>query len=269
MPASRLADAFAALRQRGRKAFVAYLCAGDPDLERTVELVAALAEAGVDVVELGIPYSDPMADGPAIQAACDRALRAGTTVRGVLDAVRRIRMRSAVPIVAFTYANPLLAYGVERFAADAAAAGVDGVLPLDLPPEEGPELLAALRAAGLATVCLVAPTTTPERRRLLGAATGGFLYYICRMGTTGERADLPEDLAAQVAGLRAATTAPVCIGFGISSPAQAAAAAAVGDGVVVGSHLVRLVERHAGDPALAALVGARARALAEAVHAAP
>ncbi|MFM2091779.1 MAG: hypothetical protein RLZZ127_2268 [Planctomycetota bacterium] len=268
MAQDRLAAAFTRLREGGRKAFVAYLCAGDPHLDATVECVVALAEAGVDVVELGFPYSDPMADGPAIQAACDRALRAGATVAKVLAAVHRIRERTQVPIVAFTYANPVLAYGPERFAADAAAAGIDGVLPLDLPPEEGPEILAALRGAGLATVCLVAPTTTQERRRLLGAATGGFLYYICRMGTTGERADLPEDLAEQVAALRAATPAPVCIGFGISSPEQAAAAARQGDGVVVGSHLVRLIERHAADPALPRLLRERAAAIAAAVHAA-
>ncbi|MFW5845342.1 MAG: tryptophan synthase subunit alpha, partial [Planctomycetota bacterium] len=154
---NRLEQCFADLRRSGRKAFIAYICAGDPDLDTTVELVCALAEAGVDVVELGIPYSDPMADGPVNQAACERALAGGTTVRGVLEAVRRMRSRCQIPLVFFTYINPILAYGMEAFARDAAAAGADGVLPLDLPPEQDPELLQQLRDGGLATVCLAAP----------------------------------------------------------------------------------------------------------------
>lgn len=267
MSDNRISRRFAELKSTGTKAFIAYLTAGDPHLDATVDLVVAMAEAGVDVIELGIPYSDPMADGPAIQLACMRGLASGTTVAKVLDAVRRIRLRSQVPILFFTYVSPVMAYGIERFARDAAAAGADGLLPLDLPPEEGPEFLAAMRAAGLATVCLAAPTTLPARKRYLASQSEGFLYYICRLGVTGERVDLPADLADQVALLKAATTAPVCIGFGISTPEQAAAAASFGDGAIVGSHLVRLIEKHATDPQLVQLVAKRAGELAAAVHA--
>lgn len=264
--ANRINRCFTALRAEGRKAFIAYICAGDPDLDATVELVVAMAARGVDIIELGIPYSDPMADGPANQAACERALASGTTVRGVLDAVRRIRTRTQVPLLFFTYLNPVLAYGVQRFATDAVAAGVDGLLPLDLPPEEGPELLAIMRAAGLATVCLSAPTTPLKRKKMLMRASRGFLYYVCRLGVTGERAELPADLALQVAALKRTADAPVCIGFGISSPEQAALAASHGDGVIVGSHLVRLIEKHGQDADLVAKVAARAGELAAAVH---
>ena len=264
---NRISRRFADLRAEGRKAFVAYICAGDPDLDATVEIVVAMAEQGVDVIELGIPYSDPMADGPANQAACERALASGTTVRGVLDAVRRIRARTQVPLLFFTYLSPVLAYGAERFAADAIAAGVDGLLPLDLPPEEGPEFLAAMRAAGLATVCLSAPTTPLSRKKMLMRESRGFLYYVCRLGVTGERSELPADLARQVKTLKGVSDAPVCIGFGISSPEQAALAAAHGDGVIVGSHLVRLIEKHGKDGDLVQRVAGRAGELARAVHA--
>lgn len=267
MTENRISRRFADLKAQGRKAFIAYLTAGDPHLDATVELVVAMAEAGVDVIELGIPFTDPMADGPAIQAACMRGLASGTTVTGVLEAVRRIRQRSQVPILFFTYLSPVMAYGVEKFARDAVAAGADGVLPLDLPPEEGPEFLAALQATGLATVCLAAPTTTPERKRFLASKSQGFLYYICRLGVTGERTELPEDLGPQVALLKAATTAPVCIGFGISTPEQAAAAARFGDGAIVGSHLVKLIEKHGADADLVAIVAKRSGELAAAVHA--
>jgi tryptophan synthase alpha chain len=270
---NRLAARFAELRAKGKKAFIAYLCAGDPDLDATVELVVAMAEHAdparrVDVIELGIPYSDPMADGVAIQAACDRALRGGTTVRGVLDAVRRIRARTQVPLIAFTYLNPVLAYGRDAFARDAVAAGVDGVLPLDLPPDEDHAVIDAFRAAGLANVCLAAPTTTAARKKLLARESRGFLYYVCRLGVTGERATLPEDLGRQVAQLKAVSAAPVCIGFGISTPEQAAEAARHGDGAIVGSHLVRMIETHRGSrEELVDALARRAGELAAAVHA--
>ena len=272
--ANRIAQAFTRLKATGQKAFIAYLCAGDPDLDATVELVVAMAthpdpQRRVDIVEIGIPYSDPMADGVAIQLACDRALKAGATLRGVLAAVRRIRARCDVPLLAFTYLNPVLAYGVEAFARDAVAAGLDGVLPLDLPPDEDHAVIDALRAAGLANVCLAAPTTTPARRAFLAKESRGFLYYVCRLGVTGERSTLPADLAKQVASLKRVGSAPVCIGFGISTPEQAADAARVGDGAIVGSHLVRLIEaKGAGDRGdLIATVAGRAAELAAAVHA--
>jgi tryptophan synthase alpha chain len=269
---NRLARRFSELQQTGKKAFIAYLCAGDPDLDTTVDLVLAMAEQAdpaqrVDAIELGIPYSDPMADGVAIQAACDRALRAGATLRGVLAAAKRIRARSQVPLVAFTYINPVLAYGRDAFATDAVAAGFDAVLPLDLPPDEDHEIIESFRRAGLANVCLAAPTTTTARKRFLAKESRGFLYYVCRLGVTGERASLPEDLGLQVAALKAVSSAPVCIGFGISSPEQAADAARHGDGVIVGSHLVRMIEHHRGDRrSLVAAVAKRSGELAAAVH---
>lgn len=265
---NRIADRLQANAAAGRKSFVAYLSAGDPSLDATVELACAFDAAGVDVLELGVPFSDPMADGVAIQASYERALKAGATLPGVLDAVRRIRARSALPLLLFTYLNPVLSYGTDAFARDAAAAGADGVLLLDLPPEQDPAMLATLQTHGLATVCLAAPTTLPERRRFLARNSRGFLYYICRLGVTGERADLPRDLVKRVRELKRGTDIPVCIGFGISTPEQAAAAAAAGDGAVVGSHLVKLVERHGASPDLVRLVAARAGELAAAVHAA-
>ncbi len=264
---NRIDATMQALAATGRKAFVAYITAGDPDLERSEAIIAALAEAGVDIIELGFPYSDPMADGPVIQAAGERALAAGTTVPGILAMVARLRRRTQVPLLAFTYINPLLRYGVERFVSDAAAAGLDGILPLDLPPEQDRGLASAATAAGLALVRLVAPNTVPARRRTLARSSSGFIYYVCRYGVTGERSALPEDLAEQVADLRRhAGGVPVCIGFGIASPQQAAAAAAIGDGAVVGSHLVQLVAEHRQDPQVAAIVADRAAALAAAVH---
>lgn len=264
---NRLERRFADLRAAGRKAFIAYVTAGDPDLAVTEALIPALDAAGVDVIELGVPYSDPMADGPAIQQACERALASGTTLRKVLATVRAIRARSAVPILLFAYVSPIEAYGVDRFVREAARAGVDGVLLLDVPPDEDDGLRARLRAGGLATVSLVAPNTAPERRVQLARASRGFVYYVSRFGVTGERTDLPRDLRRQVTALRKASDLPVCIGFGISSPEQAATAAGHGDGVVVGSHLVRMLERGAGDPDLVATVARRAGELAAAVHA--
>lgn len=264
---NRIARRFAELKKEGRKAFIAYLGAGDPSLDATVELVVAMAEAGVDIVELGIPFTDPMADGQANQDAAARALAAGATVGGVLDCVRRIRARSQVPLLFFTYLNPIVAYGVERFAADAVAAGADGILLLDLPPDEEPGFIKTMRTAGLANVCLAAPTTTAKRKQYLARQSRGFLYYVCRLGVTGERAELPADLKEQVASLTAVGKAPVCIGFGISTPEQAAMAASAGDGVIVGSHLVKLIEQHGRDPELVRIVAARAGVLAAAVHA--
>ncbi|MCS6970741.1 MAG: tryptophan synthase subunit alpha [Planctomycetota bacterium] len=264
---NRIARRLADNRAQGRRSFIAYLTAGDPDLPTTIELACALDAAGVDVLELGIPFSDPMADGVAIQASHGRALAAGTTPRAVIDAVRRIRERSQLPLLLFTYLNPVLAYGVDAFAGAAAQAGADGVLLLDLPPEEDPSLLERFLAHGLATVCLAAPTTPSRRARFLAQRTRGFLYYICRLGVTGERDQLPPDLPEKVAALKQAADIPVCIGFGISTPEQAATAARFGDGVVVGSHLVRLIEQHGREPGLVRLVAERAAQLAGAVHA--
>lgn len=263
---NRIPAMFERLGADGKKAFVVYLTAGDPNLADTIELVVGLDKAGVDLIELGIPFSDPMADGAANQAAAERALAAGTTLQGVLDAVATIRARSQIPILFFTYMNPLMAYGFKAFATAAITAGVDGVLLLDLPPEEDPTVLDTFRKAGLATVCLVAPNTPPARRQELAEASTGFVYYVCRYGVTGERATLPKDLGKQVTSLRKQSGVPVCVGFGISTPEQAAMVARHGDGVIVGSHLVRIIEQHRGKGSPVKKVIRRARELATAVH---
>jgi tryptophan synthase alpha chain len=209
-----------------------------------VEVALALESAGSDVLELGVPFSDPLADGPVIQRASERALRRGTTLAAVLDAVRRIRKKSQLPIVLFSYANPLLRYGLERLARDAHEAGVDGVLVTDLPPEEAGEWIPVARQADLDTVFLAAPTSSDERLRRVAEATRGFVYAVSRTGVTGETEALSGDARPLVARLRSLTDVPVALGFGISTPEQVQSAAGVADGVVVGSALVRFLEEH-------------------------
>ena len=239
---NRLQSRLGAMQRRGEKAFVVYLPAGDPDLATTEKLLPALEQAGADVIELGVPFSDPMADGAANQAAAERGLASGTTVAGIIAMVARVRAAGCdVPIMLFTYLNPILAYGSERFATDAAAAGIDGILALDLPVGADDQHLKIWRQGGLATVCLIAPNTAPERRAKIAKASRGFVYYVCRFGVTGEQNELPTDLQEKVNELQNHAKAPIYIGFGISTPEQAAAAASAGDGCIVGSHLVRIL----------------------------
>lgn len=244
--ATRIQRKFAELRGSAKKAFVAFITAGDPSLERTLEVALSLAAAGVDVLELGVPFSDPLADGPVIQRASERALARGTTLASVLGVVQRIRAKSELPLVIFSYANPLLRYGLRRFAADARAAGVDGVLVTDLPPEEGDGWLGIAWEAGLDTVFLAAPTSPDQRLQRIAEASRGFLYAVSRTGVTGESEVLSAEARPLVERLRAFTGLPVVLGFGISTPEQVAAAAALADGVVVGSALVRFLEQHPG-----------------------
>lgn len=265
---SRLDQTFARLRGRGQAAFVAYLCAGDPDLPGTRAAVAALVEAGADIVELGLPFSDPLADGATNQAAADRALKAGTTTRKVLELVAELRAdHPQLPLVLFTYLNPVYSYGYARFLADAAAAGADGILLLDLPPDEAahnPELQAT---GELAHIRLIAPTTPPARRRQLAASAEGFLYYVAREGVTGEQTELAADLAEQLADLRAAAGAtPICVGFGIATPEQAATVASQADGVVVGSAIVRRIAEHGHSTDLGQRLKDFVTPLADAAH---
>lgn len=247
---TRIGERFTRVRKEGGKAFVAFLTAGDPSPERTVEAALELERGGVDVLELGVPFSDPLADGPVIQRASERALARGTTLARVLELVRRIRLRSQLPLVLFSYFNPLLRYGLERLAAEAREGGVDGVLVTDLPPEEADAWLAVARRAELDTVFLAAPTSPEERLRRVAEASRGFVYAVSRTGVTGERETLSEDARPLVERVRRLTEEPVALGFGISTPEQVAAAVAVADGVVVGSALVRfLEERPEGDVA--------------------
>jgi tryptophan synthase alpha chain len=243
---SRLREVFRAARAARRAAFVAYITAGDPDLRRTPELAVALRRAGADVLELGVPFSDPIADGPTNQRAAERALAAGTTLDGVLEAVRVIRAEEELPIVLFTYANPVVRYGIDRFADDASAAGVDGVLFTDVPLEEMGRFSPALRRSALDPVLLVTPTSTADRVKAASRHGRGFLYLVSRTGVTGASSQLDPELAANIRSTRKLSRLPVAVGFGISTPAQVAEVAAIADGVVVGSAIVDRIGR-AGD----------------------
>ncbi len=240
---SRLADAFARAGREGRAAFVAYVTAGDPSPDATVALARALARAGTDVLELGVPFSDPIADGPVLQRAASRAIAAGTTLERVFEIARRIRAETDLALVLFSYLNPVLRRGIGRAAREAREAGFDGALLTDLPPEEAGALQPVLRAAGLDTVFLVSPTSPPARMAAAARLSSGFLYVVSRSGTTGARQDLARDLPETVRRARKeAGTLPVAIGFGIATPDAAARAAGLADGVVVGSALVRAAE---------------------------
>ncbi len=250
--ATRIANLFGACRKEGRPAFIAYITGGDPTPAHTASLVLALERGGADLVELGVPFSDPIADGPVIQRASDRALRAGATLLHLLDTVRQIRRESQIPILLFSYLNPLLRYGFEKLARDAAEAGVDGVLLTDLSIEEASEPVSRLRASGLDTVFLAAPTSTERRLRLVAQHSSGFIYLVSRTGVTGEQVSLSEAAAPLARRMRELTDLPLAVGFGISTPQQVAEAARIADGVVVGSAIVRFIEAHAAAPDLAA-----------------
>ena len=240
----RISRAFTRAAREGRAALVVFVEAGDPTLDVTLRLLPALVEAGADVIELGVPFSDPIADGPAIQRAGERALAAGASLAGILDLVARARSGGLdAPIVLFGYANPVLAMGEAAFASRAAEAGVDGALVTDLPPEEGLAFASTLRATRLDPVFLLAPTSPPRRIKTVGRLSRGFVYVVSRPGVTGVRADVPEGLEDLVARVRAGVgRLPVAVGFGISTPAQVAAVARLADGVVVGSAVVLAME---------------------------
>ena len=263
---SRIDNTFTRLRSSGKKAFVAYVCAGDPSLERTLEIVRTLEQCGVDIIELGLPFSDPLADGIVNQMAAGRALAAGATTAGVIELVRRIRAVSQVPLVLFTYLNPVYAYGFTQFHTDAAAAGADGVLLLDLPPDEDGLNAELTTAAGLQRIRLIAPTTPPDRMRTLASTSEGFIYYISREGVTGAQTTLATNIASQVAEIKSGgVSVPVCVGFGISNPGQARVVAEAADGVVVGSAIVRIVEQYGHSLELAARLTEFVQPLVDAV----
>lgn len=245
---NRIDQRFHALRALGQKGFVAYIAAGDPNLKQTAALAREFERIGVDVLELGVPFSDPLADGPVNQMAAERALRSGTTLRGVLDLVRDLRRQGCqIPIVFYIYFNLVHRFGVKNFAKEAARAGVDGVLTLDLPPEEGATVEKTLVAAGIHPIILIAPTTPPERIRALVKHAGGFIYYISREGVTGMQAKVASTIHDRVALIRKHTKLPVAIGFGISNPKQARAVALDGDACVVGSVIVNQIAKHGRD----------------------
>jgi tryptophan synthase alpha chain len=263
----RIAAAFARLRAAGRAGFVPFIMAGDPDLATTLELLRAAAAGGADLIELGVPFSDPMADGPVLQRSAERALARGTALPAVLETVARFRAESSVPVVLFGYANPFVRYGAERLARDAAASGVDGLLCVDMPPEEADDLQPALDAAGLAMIFLLAPTSDRARIDRVLARARGFVYYVSITGVTGAAAPAATEVAAMVAAVKGRTELPVGVGFGIRTPEQAAEMARTADAVIVGSAVMRLVEEHPG-PALLPAASDFLSRMAAAVHAA-
>ncbi len=241
-PASLIRQAFEARRSSGTSALVPYICAGFPDAAASLALMEGAARAGADVIELGVPFSDPLADGPTIQRATWKALEGGMTVEGTLALLRQFRSRHDTPVVLFTYLNPVHRYGVARFVAAAREAGAQGVLLTDLPAGADPALEGAVAEGGLALIRLLAPTTAPERIGTVAEGGDGFLYYISRTGVTGARMELRSELADEITAIRERVELPIAVGFGISSPEQAAEVAGVADGVVVGSALMERVE---------------------------
>lgn len=238
---NRIDQAFQRLQKAGTSGFIAYITGGDPNLDVTVDIALALEKAGCDILELGVPFSDPLADGATIQAAAGRALAEGTTIDGLFECLRKIRLSSEMPVVLFTYLNPVYAYGFERFHAAAAAAGADGVLILDLPPDEAPLNAELSIAHGLSMIQLIAPTTPPDRMTTITRSASGFIYYVSREGVTGEQSALSDSIGSQVAEIRRHTSLPIAVGFGISNPDQANEVAKNADAVVVGSAIVRKI----------------------------
>jgi tryptophan synthase alpha chain len=253
---TRIAETFAALRSRGEVALIPYITAGDPDLDTTFQLVHELARQGADLIELGVPFSDPMADGPTHQRAAERALRSGTSLGRVLELVQNLRRALTVPLILFTYYNPVFRYGGERFARDARQARADGVLCVDLPPEEADELKRETDRQDLDLIFLLAPTSSLSRLHIVLTRARGFVYYVAVTGVTGARATLPPDLSEMVRRIRAISPVPVGVGFGISSPEQAAQVASVADAVIVGSALSQIIETQSGQPDVVERVGA-------------
>lgn len=239
---NRIDTTFAALREKNQKAFIAYIAAGDPDFDTCLDILKNLASAGADIIELGLPFSDPLADGIVNQMAADRALKSGMTTRRVIDLIREFRLTHQTPLVLFTYLNPIFSYGFEAFHKDAAEAGADGILLLDLPPDEAKLSDEFANQHGLKAIRLIAPTTPPDRVKFLAQSAEGFIYALSRTGVTGSHGAPSANISEFVRSIKQHTETPVCVGFGITSPEQAAMVASAADGVIVGSALVKQVE---------------------------
>lgn len=262
---NRIEERFAALRNAGRKGLIVYIAAGDPDLARTHEFALAFDRVGVDFIELGVPFSDPLADGPVNQLAAQRGLASGTTPTGVLQTVSAIRCESSIPIILYLYYNLVHRHGLERFIGESAAAGVDGLLVLDLPHEEADEYEAHMLASGLSNIYLVAPTTPDKRVATIVQRAHGFVYYVSREGVTGMQSSVASDLDAKLARIRAHCNLPVAVGFGISNPDQARAVARSADAVVVGSAVVDQIGRYGREPDLVPRVADWVQSMVKAV----
>ena len=263
---NRIDKMFRGLKRKRKKAFIVYIAAGDPSLSATERLVRDLERKGVDLVELGIPFSDPLADGPTIQRASERALSKGVRARDILRMVRRLRKSVSIPIVFMTYYNLVMQYGIKRFVSDSKKAGVDGIIVPDLPPEEAGELLTESRKKDFSLIFLAAPTSTGKRLKTIAAKTGGFVYYVSLTGTTGARKKLPGDVTRNVAALKRRTAKPVCVGFGISNPEQARSVARFADGIIVGSAVIKVIEKNLGKKNFYGKVGGFVKRLERSVH---
>ena len=253
---TQISDTFAGLKGAGRTGFVAYITAGDPDLKTTRDLVLELERRGVDIIELGVPFSDPLADGPVNQESAQRALRHGVSLSNIMDMVADLRSETDIPIVLFTYYNPVHRYGLERFGDHARAAGVNGALVLDLPPEESDDYRQVMAARELDTIYLLTPTSREDRIRLISSCSTGFVYYVSRTGVTGERTRLTDTVRPKVAQIRACTDKPIAVGFGVSQPEHVKEIADYADAVVVGSAIVRRIGEGEGEPDLVPRIGA-------------
>lgn len=258
---NRIDKCFAKFKETGDKALICFLTCGDPDSKTTEDLVVKIVESGADIVELGVPFSDPMADGPSIQSASFRALQAGGSVKGVFETVKSIRKRCDAPIVLMSYFNPVLKYGLKQFANDAAAAGADGVIMTDLPPEEAKDWKSVADEAGIATIFLLAPTSTEERMQVGAKMASGFIYCVSRTGVTGARNDVPVDLKDLISTIKNESDLPVVVGFGISRPEHVKYVTQFADGAVVGSALVNVIADHAGKGDLLEQAGEFVRSL--------
>lgn len=244
---SRIGETFKELKKKGEKAFIPYIMAGDPSLEKTKDIVQMLEECGADIVELGVPFTDPLADGPTIQRASERALNAGVTLKKVIAFVKDLRQDTQIPVVLMTYYNPVFKYGEEHFVRDAKDAGVDGVIIPDLPPDEAGSLIHSSRKTSLDTVFLLAPTSTPERIKKVAKASRGFIYYVSVTGITGSRLLLDGSIETLVSEIRKYTDKPIAVGFGVSTPEEASAVSKVSDGVIVGSAIVKRLHESPDD----------------------
>jgi len=265
---SKLDRTFAQLKKRGEKALITYVMAGDPSLQETEQLVVALEQAGADIIELGVPFSDPIADGPVIQQAAERALRSGTTLRAILSMITSLRARTQIPLVLMAYYNSIHAFGPERFCQEATQAGVDGLIMPDMPPDEAGPLKGPAAAVGLPLIFLLAPTSTAERRTFVARQSQGFVYYVSLTGITGAKLVNVADVAKNVGKIRKVTKVPVAVGFGVATPEDAAKVAAIADGVIVGSAIVKQIAAYQQKPEMVKQVAAFVRSLKTAMNAA-
>jgi len=263
---NRIDKLFKNLRKQHKKAFIVYIAGGDPSLGETEKLIIELEKSGVDLVEIGIPFSDPLADGPTIQKASQRALSKGASVKSILRMARRARKHVSLPLVFMTYYNPVYRYGLVRFIRDSKEAGIDGVIIPDLPPEEAREIIGISKIEHFATIFLAAPTSTKKRLKVIAARSSGFVYYVSLTGVTGARKELPRDIVEHVKGLKKITKKPICVGFGISRPEQARKMARLADGVIVGSAVIKVIEKNIGRKGLRKSVARFVKSLEKAIH---